>query len=382
MEIKFFTGIKKKKVAYQAFMGTNYGTILQTFALYKFVESLGYDIQIIGNHTFRHKSQPKSDLLEKKIYDAQLMQYNFSRFFIKHFRFDDVLDDIPLDGTLSHEQTKRIRQYSSVICGSDQVWKPVKAWFYPKRYINYAVQNNINTIGYAPSVVFTDVSQISSEILEHWIKNLSLINYVSCREISSSIFVSSLINRKCVPVVDPTLLFNKDQWIKYSSLGNVDNKLPNLMSKPYLFVYMLDHFPLYKNIIEKIARHYNFSVIYFVGRDIGNPPSLNVEQINTDPLGFIQLIANSKAVICDGFHGSCLSIALKKPFLFFKSPNSRGLDPRLADIVNRFDLYSRVYHDSYDINSLLDVDWEHVAVKLKKHTLKSQEFLSRALLKK
>ena len=68
-----------KKVGFQAFLGTNYGTVLQSFALYQTIKNLGYECEIIGCDEFRHRKEPDPSLKisNPKEYDKLLMQKNF-----------------------------------------------------------------------------------------------------------------------------------------------------------------------------------------------------------------------------------------------------------------------------------------------------------------
>lgn len=348
------------RVAYQAFMGTNYGTILQTYALYrKLSEIAGIEnVDIIGCSVFRHRQAPDENLKNTnyKKYLVQKMRKNFEVFSEKHMRFSDVLDNIRGDAVLSDEQTNELQSYSSFVCGSDQVWRPSKFWFCPKRYMTYA--NAYNTIGYAPSVVINKIKDIPSIYYEDWIAYLSKIKHISTREVGSSLMLENLLGRKCSYVVDPTLLMNSIEWLEFAHSSNLE------IAQNYFLVYMLDYYDFYRDVINKIGNYFNLEPVLLVGREMGENPSLNSLMADTDPADFIKLLVNSKFVVCDGFHGCCLSIANNKPFFFFPRPDTKSmdLDNRIEDLLNRFCVCNRVY-DKYKERSykqILDLDWNSI----------------------
>lgn len=378
---KIKSPILNKKIAYQAFMGTNYGTILQTFALFSVMKVLGNQVYIIGNSLFRHKKDPLK-LNNKYTNDgklcADLMRYNFDIFFNNTFTFDEILDSIPASGGLTELQKEQIKTYDAVVCGSDQVWRPSKFWFFPKRYINYACKLKINSIGYAPSIVLTNEGQVPKEIIKDWINLISQVEHISCREIASSVFLESLIHRKCQPVVDPTLLISKDSWANISEDSKVDVNID--ISKPYIFSYFLDLRKFYADDIKSISKYLNLPIVDFYGREMGEAPVFNKEQASTDPLGFIKLINNSHVVLCDGFHGVCLSIALNKPFIYFNNPKRRSIDPRVADLFYRFEIFNHFYQGTDHIDNIFDFEWKNISRRVQDNVEKSIDFLRSSIL--
>ena len=63
-----------KRVAFLAFLGANYGTMLQSFALFHVIKNLGYECEVIGADEFRTRPIPNPDELgiHSKEYDKQI----------------------------------------------------------------------------------------------------------------------------------------------------------------------------------------------------------------------------------------------------------------------------------------------------------------------
>ena len=68
-----------KKVAYLAWLGVNYGSTLQAYALNKSIEKLGYLCEVIGGDGFIDGQEPDPSLkdADPKKYDWHLTKYNF-----------------------------------------------------------------------------------------------------------------------------------------------------------------------------------------------------------------------------------------------------------------------------------------------------------------
>lgn len=345
----------RQKVAYQAFMGTNYGTILQTFALYHVLEKkFNCDVEIIGCGNFRNRQTPDEKLKETNLGDylALTMRKTFENFNEAEFKYNLLLDKIPPEGLLTVGQEKELSTFDSVICGSDQVWKPSSFWFCGKRYMNYATKLNLNTIGYAPSVVVSSSEMVPQEYYEKWVEYMKAVRHVSTREISSSVFVSGLIGRISTPVIDPTLLLTRKDWESaFTTIPVIHEGIKNqIQDKDYCLIYFLDHFNYYKEQVFEICKKLHLEPVLLIGRDMGAKKTLNENCAYTDPNGFMHLIQGAKLVLCDGFHGCCTSIANEIPFLFFKKPKMKYLDERLSDLFVRLNLMDNVYQKGMDID--------------------------------
>ena len=366
------------KIAYQAFLGTNYGTVLQTFALYKKLEDIaGNDsVEIIGCSNFRKRPDPDTSLLtiNEQKFLAQKMRKTFEFFIESNMKFSSVLDYIPADGMLKNEIKEELNKFDAFVCGSDQVWRPSKFWFCPKRYMTYA--KNKLTVAYAPSVVINKEKEIPIEYKEDWIKYISDVSYISTREIGSSFLIEHLVNKPCQYVVDPTLLFSKQEW---TSLLEI-NKSENL--ERYALIYMLDYYSYYKSFINNICKYYGLKQILILGRDMGDVPTLNKNSAETDPKQFITLLQNASLVIADGFHGCCLSIANNVDFLYMSNPLTNDIDRRIKDLFNRFSIKNRtatLTTEIKEIDCLNPINWDAVNKKVFKERKISALFLSKSL---
>lgn len=70
------------KVGFLAFLGSNYGTILQSFALFQAIKKLGYKCEVIGDNEFRNRPIPDPNVLgiHSKAYDTEQTHINFEKF--------------------------------------------------------------------------------------------------------------------------------------------------------------------------------------------------------------------------------------------------------------------------------------------------------------
>ena len=103
-------------------------------------------------------------------------------------------------------------------------------------------------------------------------------------------------------VIDPTLLIDMDQFAEY----------PNEEGYLLVYSYQLKHEMI--NVVKEYAKQHHLR-IYCIGQNF----TWCDKQIPASPFEFLGYIKNAKIVFTDTFHGTVLSIALKKDFWVFAS---------------------------------------------------------------
>ncbi len=328
----------KFKVAYLAWLGANYGSTLQSYALYKTIINLGYACEVIDyTHFIRHE-EPQLSLKESdsKKYESNLLRYIFDLFSEKHFEFSDSLKKIDNDSVLSSSPSKAISDYAAFVCGSDQIWKPGGFWFKAKQYLQFAPA--LKRIGYAPSVGWKKVPAPYTKNIVQWKQWLSSVAYLSTREPSGSALVEEVTGRHVTSVVDPTMLLTSEEWLSAMANPKYSPQIEEILNSGYSFMlaYFLDHRALFEKKVLALAKRLKLKVVWLSGR--GNTGPLMENCAETDPAGFVNLISKASFVCADGFHGICFALNFSKSFAFFsplKDPNKSN-DARIWDLCHRF----------------------------------------------
>ncbi|MEE3422708.1 MAG: polysaccharide pyruvyl transferase family protein [Succinimonas sp.] len=326
------------KVAYLAWLGSNYGSVLQSFALYRSMEKLGYRCEVIDYDHFIRDAEPPSALkdADPKRYDDDLIRYNFDLFAHRHFVFNPILQKISDDLTLSPAQNQEINSFAAFVAGSDQIWKPAGFWFSRKQYLQFAPA--LKRIGYAPSVGWKTIPAAHEKNIPQWKEWLSGVAYLSAREPSGAALIAEAAGRPVANVTDPTMLLTPEEWLSAMTEPRYAPEIADILHSGarFMLAYFLDHRALFEKKIRALARRLGLKIVWLSGRaGIGTAQDNCAE---TDPAGFINLISKASLVCADGFHGTCLALNFAKPVIFF-SPAwypEKSNDARVSDLFTRF----------------------------------------------
>ncbi|MCA1031325.1 polysaccharide pyruvyl transferase family protein [Bacillus timonensis] len=338
---------------------TNYGAVLQAFALQKYLKDHGYETEIINyipfNITF------KQLLLNLKTFnkDALLKEYK-----IKQFR------KYNLDISKKKYYTNRgliegCQDYDIFICGSDQVWNE---WFLMNSekkynlsyYLNF-VDDSKKRISYATSFGSNELSNEAAKIVK---KELKRFSEISVRENSGKKIVESL-ECNAVRVLDPTLLIDRN--IYDDVIGKIKEK-----DSYQLFSYILHD-------DQKTAHKINQYIFerYF--------DTTTNKIYNKEPIGipeWLSNIKNAKFVVTNSFHGVVFSIVFQTPFLVVPVENS-GMNDRMLTLLNSLNLNNRIVDkfEKQKINELYSevIDWDSVEQRLTTLKRNSRDFLTKAI---
>lgn len=395
---KFSTANKGKKVAYPALPYPNYGSTLQSLALFRLVEQLGYNCYIINFDKFVDNPIPTKEEINqlgldeagsnkiaaqlspdiRKALENKVMRYRFELFVKRFFNYDQKLRKLETGGEKDYP---RIKSYDAFICGSDQVWNPSGGWFTPANYLQFAPKGK--RIGYAASLGQNRVAfrkQINMPLWKHY---LSEMTFLSGREERSSEQLRQISGKEVTTVLDPTLMFSADEWLESIPSGNLPLTLQSYINnkQPYIVGYLLHGYNRYKNAIEEYAQKHGYKIAWLTGTDISLEQGFN--RVETDPGGFLQLMKHASAICTDSFHGACFSIIFRKPFV---SAIIGGMD-KSAEVydIRKYDLFDRlgipervVTEDQLDI---LDtrIDYDSISKRIQEQQKISRDFLANAL---
>lgn len=287
--------------------GNNFGTILQTYALYKIIkERLNCDIELIyyvPDHFFEEKKVQisvfsiKSFLLKSFLPVCNnLISKNYSRFIKKNiiitkkYKKDDLINS-ELD-------------YDLLLVGSDQVWntdynKGIDNIF----YLDFA-KNIKNRVSYASSFGKTKFSIDEKDEIK---KKLLSFNHISVRESDAKSFLLELGFNNIQHVLDPTFLLTENEWKRYINKKNIQGK--------YILIYALDE--NIDQIIDKariIAKERNLKV-FMISNNLTRNKKVDKLYCYNKVSDFLGLISNADFIITNSFHGTVFSIIFNKQFI-------------------------------------------------------------------
>lgn len=349
---------------------TNYGGILQAYAMQTILKRMGHETYVIVES---EKSIVRWIL--NKI-DTILIKYKdifFVSSFIKKFRKTLFLEINSRSFIKKHIHTKcmdfslnspNTSKLDAIVVGSDQVWRPkyVQGRGVSTMYLDFATRWNILRISYAASLG-TDVweySPVEEEVCRHLIKKFKV---VSVREQSSVKLLKIHFGVDASFVLDPTMLLEPDDYLSLcNGYGN---------HKGNLLCYVIDQSEQSAEMI-RMAKETTEMVPFVVNSKYEDFTASYLERIQPPIENWITGFAEAQMVITDSFHACVFSILFNKPFWVVEN-KKRGI-ARIKSLLETFSLGNRIL--SADSLHIMDwyqpIDWKsvnHMRESLKQESL-------------
>lgn len=341
----------------------NYGGIIQNYALQQVLIKLGH-----RPLTFEHdtcygyfkwllrsikcifKAQSFKDLPARPVYKGRIGQKNFIKFILAH------IQSVPIS-----KFTPSLTKYYGIeayVVGSDQVWRP--AFNLGERLENMFLDfadDNVKKIAYAASFgtsewEFTKAQSITCSALA------KRFDVISVREDSGVTLCQEHLGVNAVHVLDPTLLLNKEDYLKICAC------IPK--GKRHLFVYSLVVSDKLIAIAEQVAKFMNLKIIIMeAGSKVKKEDS--IEQ-------WLAHFRDADFVVTDSFHGMVFSLIFNVPFNVVI--NKSGGVSRYISLLSQFALQDRIIEEAPLMNM---INWNEVNEQLSRMRTQSIDFLKKAL---
>ena len=317
---------------------TNYGALLQAYALNRAITDIGYcpkDLYFVENSISRR---------EKLIY--QIIHFQIKRIIneleskLRKFRvrkhlekrkktFDSFRFSIPHTERTTRNDLKYLDdKYDVFICGSDQIFRPNRNTDELEDYYFLSMVNNGIKASYAASIGIDSYSPKNEEIA---IKYLSSFDGLSLREANSAEYIRKITGRDDVICsIDPVFLIDKDKWNNISKPYQVDYD--------YILVYMIHGTAKLYESIKDFSKLTHLKILSFPSMSYRRKKyEMNFadkEILDADPLHFISLLKNASYIFTDSFHGTAFSMILHKEA--FVSQANQIAFSRIENILEMF----------------------------------------------
>lgn len=372
---------KKKIGIITYFYFYNYGTMLQGFATQLLFNKFPNTVSEIIDYRFGTKTSPhKMDILRIRMKRILVYFKEFKRVYLtgkyaklksqRNILFDEfAAKNLSLSSKkymYEHEITSDAPQYDIYVTGSDQTFSP-KIGFSPVLFLNFAFRGSIKA-AYAPSF---GVSSLTEEESNYIGEQLQKYNFLSCRESYGSNIIEKITGRKVTTVLDPTLMIQSEEWIRYAVKPNIDGK--------YILCYFLGDRDYYRDYVAQLSKQTRLPVYYIPvnWKDFNKSNNLLWE---VGPSEFLGLIANAEYVCTDSFHGTIFSVNFHKEVrVFMKHAGnvSGGDNSRLFDILKRLGIEKQLITEYSKGTIIKDscIDYENVDKLLNVERVKSFKYV-------
>jgi hypothetical protein len=369
--------VKKIGIVNYQYSNHNYGAVLQAAALHSFLENnLGFEAEHINYIPLG--VTPKWNTRLKSIINRYLMDFGLKDKRIEHGSFinPQIFEEfrkqwLPrTDDTFHSYEDLRLAdfEYSHVLVGSDQVWRPSYTSNSLLVYFLAFLNESVKKISYAASfgndyweLNLTDTKTVAEEVRK--------FSAVSVRENSGVDICKNTFDVEAQHVLDPTLLIGR------AFFDTIIGEQTSEDSADIIY-YKLDTDKKFEKCINDTSLNFGYSIknIYYFskGRRYYYRP------VNS----WLHDIRESKLVITDSFHCICFAILFEKPFLYYPN-DTRGLT-RLESLLAQLGLENHIYRGDVDpaelVKNLIDVKYFDVNIKLESLRVNSAKFLCEALV--
>lgn len=360
----------------------NYGSVLQAFALQKYLQLKGYNvINLNYNASLTTKllnwlnSHNSVKLFIGKFVDLKIKKnkekskkFSVRAKKIERFKHDNM--KVTKLCKNPGEIKKISKNYNTFICGSDQIWSP--ALMNPIFYFSF-LKDDVKKISYAASFGVTQTSSLKQKKIK---KLLERFDFISVRELEGQQFIKKITNLSVPVLTDPTLLIDRNTWNQYAGEKPYYNK-------PYIFCYMLKDNREYLKNVKMFADQKKIDVI-IVPTTKGPFNTSFIEKIDIGPTEWLNLIKNATYIFTDSFHGGIFSLIFHKELVLFKrfsDSDKVSENSRIYTLAKKFKIENRVI-DQENLNKITKlekIDYSFVDKTIENDLLISAQWLMNAI---
>lgn len=365
----------------------NYGALFQAYALRKWLSGRGVVADFVNYQPAYVEEGGKVDrpwkpaLWRKNATILYMRQaYLRRKFFgdkVQHEAFEMFrAEHLGVSGPRmrsADKLTPLLAGYDLLICGSDQIWNPsIQRGLDPVYFLDIPGSESLYKIAYAPSFGRAAIEHGYHTELRRLVDGL---NAVSVRETSGLdiLETSGLVGTTASVVPDPTIL-----------LGRFDDFIEEEISTDdSVFCYALR--------TDEVIREVAVATAEWVGGPLLSPRNSRQrwrdigEGVVPGPVEWLQMLARSKIVVSNSFHGIALSIVLNKPFIAVALPGKRAeMNARALNLLKLTGLTDRMVEtaDPTAIQNLIEspIEWDAPNARLTAMRVKGEAYLASEIL--
>ncbi len=371
---------------------TNYGGLLQAYALQTVLERMGHEAQVVRREWFWNHPDSRwvktliwlkamvCRVLHRPVYvPVSSEEENAISRFTSVFISDNIKVTSRIYTNRSLKKEVRNQCFDAYVVGSDQVWRPRYSPCITNFFLDFlAREKHIRRVAYAASFG-VDGWEYTPEQTECCAALAGRFDAVSVREDSGITLCRKYLHTEAVHVLDPTMLLEKEDYERL--VGNVGEPL----SDGKLFCYILDADDEKTALMRRISQFtglLSFSVMAKLPATLKNRRQHLEDCVFPPVTRWLRGFMDAEMVVTDSFHGCVFSIIFNKPFWVVGNAG-RGM-ARFSSLLSMYGLEDRLVTPSsfreIDVNR--PIDWSRVNACRKEWQQKSLGFLSEALNQK
>lgn len=325
---------------------SNYGGILQAYALSAYLRRNGHDVMILN----RQSNMPYINrLIKSLLIFIHHPRYNNPRYkFLAQFVKRNIDYSKPLWTTRDLNTFVDSNNFDIVIVGSDQVWRSDFAMNYEYNYFLDFVPTKIKKVSYAASFGLSNWKYTNEQTkrIRELIKEFTAI---SVREDEGVELCYDNLNINACHVLDPTMLLRDKDYDKIIS--------KRIISENYIFVYWLGSEEEKKKALSNT--HIDNRRIVDI--------SLRGSEVLMSIEDWLSYIKYADIVITDSYHGCVFSLLFHKKISLNR--NDSGGNGRIDSLFRMLSIEKNTE----------ELDYTIVESALERERTKSYNFIKRAI---
>lgn len=343
----------------------NFGSLLQSYALQYYIESLGYDVEIINfRPEYITTKKPKLflNILHPLPFVQRVIKYSHLKKNYQIFKEAERVLHLTDEVKGRSDLESACKCLDVIVIGSDQIWssritKGDRIWF------GEFAKGSVRKIAYAASA--GDVC-FSEEVKNYFPILFENFKKVSVREEKLAEYIFNNYGLRVPCVLDPTLMIPDKIWSAWYKPIRNDR---------YIVIRQARICSYARRVVKELSRQLNCKV---VSVDSTNWMLWGVaEQHAYTPFEFISLIKNALCVVTTSYHAIAFSIICNTPF--YSLCLNDGQDGRAEYLLKTLGLSNRIVERDDKIE-FEPIDYSNVNLKMEKYRTKSQSFLKGSLL--
>lgn len=324
----------------------NYGAILQTYALQKYLESLELKVKVIDY-------RPEYIVCDQNLLyvgDERLDKLFLTRWAYRILKAPTKIKRINAFRLFSRNElnlTPTYYTYKELVnakfeadmffCGSDQIWNTISGSYKDPSYFLEFVPIGKKKISYAASGNLP----ISDEVINITFPMINRLDSISMREDSTIAAIQPYIGKKIAHVCDPVLLLDVEDW---RSLYKRHSTFKT--NKKYILVYpMGSGVEQTMNRAHQIAKQLKLP-LYNISASQRRDYRVD-KRFNVNPYDFLALVDQAECVVTNSFHGTVFSIIFSKNFW---TCIAKGTNQRITSLLDKADLNDRLLDDDMQLD--------------------------------
>lgn len=340
----------------------NYGAVLQTYALSRYLKESGYDVRVLDYRANAIENSYKVKFGLDAYSLKRMLLCPFSEAKKREFyRFVD--ENIPHTRPLytQDDLRKEAQNFDFIVTGSDQVWNSQWTEGDEAYLLNFCKDKQ--KVSYAASIGKSSISEEEQQRLKKYLQNYRMI---SVREKTGKDLLDSFLQKDISVNCDPVALLSKESWMKVATSPKERN---------YILVYMLVKSDSLMNAAVEYGKKTGKQILLINDNIRKQYPVTYKRYIS--PEEFVGLFSSADCIFTNSFHGTMFSIIFEKEVHVELQKYEGAPNSRFVDLLENIGMEECVFDGSQ-----IDVNYQRCNYALVKEKLKQMQDETRMYFKK